>query len=66
MQIQIEPHTLQRANERGASEEEIKETLLNGNFISVKNNRLGKSKVFILILKETASSIKRRRLKFIM
>jgi hypothetical protein len=46
MQIQIEPHTLQRANERGASEKEIEETLLSGNSISAKNNRLGKTKVF--------------------
>jgi hypothetical protein len=46
MQIQIELHTLQRASERGASEEEIKDTLLSGKNISAKNNRLGKSKVF--------------------
>ena len=30
MQIRIEPHTLLRANERGASEEEIKKTLITG------------------------------------
>jgi hypothetical protein len=46
MHIQIDPHTLERARERGASEEEIKETLENGNDIKAKGNRLGKAKIF--------------------
>ena len=46
MQIRIEPHTLLRANERGASEEEIKETLITGNEIEGKKGRLGRSKIF--------------------
>ncbi len=46
MQIQIEPHTLQRAIERGASENEIIDTLTNGVNILGKSGRLGKSKVF--------------------
>ena len=46
MQIQIEPHTLERAKERGASENEIIETLNTGLSIAGKSGRLGKSKVF--------------------
>lgn len=46
MIIQIEPHTLQRANERGASESEIKGTIEKGTNILGKSGRLGKSKVF--------------------
>ena len=46
MIIQIEPHTLQRANERGASENEIKETIETGINILGKSGRLGKSKIF--------------------
>ncbi len=46
MKIQIAPHTLQRAKERGASEEEIIEVLKEGTNIFGKYGRLGKSKVF--------------------
>ncbi len=46
MKIQIDPHTLQRANERGASEIEILETLEDGINILAKPGRLGKSRVF--------------------
>ncbi len=46
MQIQLDPHTLERATERGASESEIRETLQNGSDIPAKRNRLAKAKVF--------------------
>jgi hypothetical protein len=46
MTIQIEPHTLQRAIERGATEEEIIEVLQSGVNILGKFGRLGKSKTF--------------------
>lgn len=46
MQIQIEPHTLLRAKERGASEDEIIDTINNGKDIRAKPARLGKEKVF--------------------
>lgn len=46
MKIQIEPHTLQRAQERGSSEKEIKETLLEGAIISARSGRQAKMKVF--------------------
>lgn len=47
MQIQIEPHTIQRIKERGATEEEVIDTLQHGNNILGKSGRFGKSKVFI-------------------
>lgn len=46
MNIQIEPHILSRAEERGASLEEIEETINFGTSQTAKNNRFSKSKVF--------------------
>ena len=46
MKIQIAPHTLLRAKERGATEEEIIETVLTGVTIPAKLGRSGKAKVF--------------------
>lgn len=46
MDIRIDPHTLERANERGANEAEIKDVLSNGEIIPAKRNRLAKGKVF--------------------
>ena len=46
MHIRIEPHTLLRAIERGASEDEIINTINNGIAIMAKSNSLGKFKVF--------------------
>jgi hypothetical protein len=47
MQIIIEPHTLQRAIERGATETEITDVLTHGVEIVAKQGRLAKSKVFL-------------------
>jgi hypothetical protein len=46
MRIQIDPHTLERAVERGTSEEEIKDVVDTGVLIPAKHNRLGKAKVY--------------------
>ena len=46
MKIRIEPHTLLRANERGATEVEIKDTIEHGIDLFGKNGRTGKGKVF--------------------
>lgn len=46
MEFQIDPHTLQRAMERGAIESEIIDVLQTGINILGKYNRLGKYKVF--------------------
>ncbi len=46
LQIQIDPHTLKRAEERGATESEIKEILRIGEDILAKKNRKARSKVY--------------------
>ena len=46
MEIVIEPHTLKRAEERGASEAEILDVLETGDNKAAKKNRSAKSKVF--------------------
>ena len=46
MEFQIDPHTLERAMERGAMESEIEDVLQTGITILGKYNRLGKTKVF--------------------
>ncbi len=47
MNILIEPHTLQRAKERGASQAEIREVLLNGRDIPGRHGRKGRFKVYV-------------------
>ncbi|MCC6299236.1 MAG: DUF4258 domain-containing protein [Anaerolineales bacterium] len=46
MEIKIEPHTLKRADERGASRDEVEDVLLNGFDISARGNRKGRAKVY--------------------
>ena len=46
MEIQIDPHTLERAEERGANEDEIKD-VINAEFpIPAKYGRIGKAKIY--------------------
>ncbi len=46
MEIVIDPHTLERAKERGTSEEEIKDVINSGFSISAKYGRKGKVKIY--------------------
>jgi hypothetical protein len=46
MKIQIDPHTLERAEERGANEEEIQDVINTGFTIQGKYGRIGKAKVY--------------------
>lgn len=46
MKVQIDPHTLERAGERGTNEDEIKDVVETGFTISAKYGRIGKAKVF--------------------
>jgi len=46
MKIQIDPHTLERAEERGTNEEEITDVLETGFTIPGKYGRTGKAKVY--------------------
>lgn len=45
MKIQIDHHTLERAEERGTNEEEIRDTIMTGFSIPAKYGREGKAKV---------------------
>lgn len=46
MEIQIDPHTLERAEERGTNEQEIKDVIRSGFSIPARHGRLGKAKVY--------------------
>ncbi len=46
MKIQIDPHTLERAEERGATKEEIIDVILNGTPTQAKQGRMVNTKVF--------------------
>ena len=46
MKIQIDPHTLERAVERGTNNEEIADVIETGLSIPGKYNRRGKAKVY--------------------
>jgi len=46
MAIRIDPHSLDRAKERGASEEEILDVLAQPNPVPTRGNRFRKSRVF--------------------
>lgn len=46
MIVQIDPHTLERAEERGSNEEEIRDVILTGSSIPAKYGRLAKAKVY--------------------
>ena len=46
MEIQIDPHTLERAEERGANEAEITDVIFSGFTIPAKYERIGKAKIY--------------------
>jgi hypothetical protein len=46
MEIRIDPHTLDRAEERGASEDEIKDVIKRGFLIPAKYGHTGKAKIY--------------------
>jgi len=46
MRIQIDQHTLERAEERGTTEEEITDVIESGFEIPAKHGRIGKAKVY--------------------
>jgi hypothetical protein len=46
MEIQIDPHTLERAEECGTNADEIREVINSGFSIPAKGGRFGKAKIF--------------------
>lgn len=63
MNIQIEPHTLQRAIERGATENEITDTINSGVNILGRLGRLGKSKVFLFNAERNGKYFEEKKLE---
>ncbi len=63
MDIQIEPHTLQRAIERGATENEITDTINSGVNILGKSGRLGKSKIFSFAVERNGKYFEEKKLE---
>ena len=63
MDIQIEPHTLQRAIERGATENEITDTINFGVNILGKSGRLGKSKIFSFAAERNGKYFEEKKLE---
>ena len=47
MEIRIDPHTLKRAEQRGATETEIREKIETGEKIPAKQHRMGRAKVYM-------------------
>jgi hypothetical protein len=46
MEIQIDPHTLERSEERGTNKAEIMDVIHTGFTIPAKHGRIGKAKVY--------------------
>ena len=46
MEIRVDPHTLERAEQRGTNEHEIRETIEKGEIIVAKSGRLGRTKIY--------------------
>lgn len=46
MEIRVDPHSLERAEQRGTNEHEIRETIETGELIAAKSGRLGRAKVY--------------------
>ncbi|MDP2936597.1 MAG: hypothetical protein Q8O86_08925 [Dehalococcoidia bacterium] len=46
MNIQIDPHTLERARERGTNEAEIRDVVETGLAVPAKHGRVGKAKIY--------------------
>ena len=65
MKIQIDPHTLERAEERGANIEDITDAIENGVSVPAKKNRLAKAKVFPFEQERLGKFYKQKRVEVI-
>ena len=65
MKIYIDPHTLERAEERGTNEEEIRDVLQTGIPVEVKRGRLGRAKVYTFNRKRRGKFYKQKRVEVI-
>lgn len=46
MEIRIDPHTMERAGERGSNEDEIRAVIKTGFSIPAKKGRLGRARIY--------------------
>jgi len=65
MKIQIDPRTLERAEERGTNEEEIKDVILNGFSVPAKHGRIGKAKIYDFKMKRLDKYYEQKRVEVI-
>lgn len=65
MKIRIDPHTLERAKERGTNEEEIRTTIKTGFPIKVKSGRLGKARVYTFNQERSGRFYEQKRVEVI-
>ena len=65
MEIQIDPHTLERAEERGTNEDEIKDVINTGFPIPAKFGRMGKAKVYEFKQKRHGKYYEQKRVEVI-
>lgn len=63
MIIQIDPHTLERAVERGTTEEEIREVVASGFEIPAKQNRMGRAKIFPFLRERNKAFYEQKRVE---
>ena len=66
MKVQIDPHTLERAEERGTNEDEIKDVIKTGFAISAKYGGQEKLKFMISRENDTANIMNKRELRYSM
>lgn len=65
MKIQIEPHTLERAEERSASVEEIEDVIQNGLVIPARKSRFAKAKIYSFDRERLGRFHKQKRIEVI-
>jgi hypothetical protein len=65
VEIQIDPHTLERAEERGTNEEEIEDVVNSGFPIPAKHGRMGRAKVYDFKQKRHGKYYEQKRVEVI-
>lgn len=63
MEFVVDPHTLERAQERGATEAEIEDVIDTGSAIPAKYGRIGKAKIFAFDRSDGAVIMSRKEWK---
>ena len=64
MDIRIDPHTLERAEERGTNADEITNVIITGTAIPAKYGRLGKVKTYDFKMSRLGKYYEHKRVEF--